>query len=531
MRLQKITIIAFAIGIGILTSCLRVKEIPFVDNTADFSADKTEVRIGENITFTQRASEVAAKFDWYIRSAIGDSLIGQGSPIMYAFNQVGNYNIVLKTQRADGKSPRESSMTISVLPKVDSLRITPGFPIGETGLDDYGYSLTTATSGGVEQIFMMFRQRLDSVQVLSINPTNLTYNTSHYFQVGSVKEQPNNRAETVPQTIWYDKFENALVIGGYFKYSNDLLIPDRDGFITKLDATTRQKSWNNKVGNFSIYGDGDLIGISRYISDYLVVFNNIRHGNRYITLLRYPVANPIGDFVNPIDQDSAGAGLAGTSFFRVNEEKSQFIFLAGSDANNRPVLFAIKPGEQSRNANMAEINGNTTFDIFKAHNLPYTEGKLVKIIPTSNTANNFYVIGEMKTSENKSVGFIGKYSYSYSVDEANNRVTANVTVSWFDTLRLSSDTFADIAENKNDNSVVVIGTNYSISNGADILLVKYNSNGTKPFQPKLFGTRKYEAGKSVQFNANNQVLVLADVEESNHINTDVLFMRLNSNLE
>lgn len=455
-----------------LISCNELVEIPFIALKSNFFASRSLIQLGDTIQFRQISTEVARFFEWNF----GDGNYSVDADPQHIYKNYGLYTVQLNAFKNDGKTKDSIVRQIRVLPKTTTA--TNSSTYGRALADETGMAFDHLP--GVGYVFAG-RRNVSSLVVLFTNENR---------QLAFPEIEINNLAtgllnvESVLITS-----DRGCVIVGYYEYNFNAT--DNHSFIIKLDQ------------------NGD--------EDWRVV-NATSRDEKYSAVVEVNNAYYVAGTVVNINQESATSKIVVDVYDDDGSLDDQF------ELGNNWSVYDIEP-TQDGGFVMACQEGNRPMLLrlnssleFIRRTLPFNgKGLGVTILKDG----DFAMVGEIAPTTQPN-GRDSTNSFISKIDFFGNEI-------WRDTIVLYNEKLNDIYETAT-NELIVVGSHSNPITLDDIVVSKYNANGTLT-SLRLIGGNRRDFARRMVITSGNKIVVFGTTEVGMTNRRDFYFIELDSNLQ
>lgn len=462
-----------------LTSCeeLMLKEVPFIELDAQFSASQNLAQINDTILFTQQSTTVAKQFSW----DFGDSTTSTEANPIHSYSEIGLYTVTLTSTKADGITADTISQQIRIIPKTTN--VTNFKTFGDADGGEVGRSIQEIMGDG---FIIASRKNVSTIQLLKLDMNQTPTDTVEIsgLAVGQGQVFVNDVVRAI---------DGGFVVVGNYNYSPDG--SDNDSFIVKVkpnpsNGNKLEEEWRQVI---STPLNERAVAVSQLSGSFYVTSSVATTSSSFIQL---DVFDNEGNFT---DNESIGTSWSGEQIIQTRDGGS---IIAANDADN-PMLLRL-------DANFDQLwREVSTFD-GRSWGVTETQDRGIVIV------GSLIPSSEQPDSTN---AFILKYNDS------------GTELLWSDTLVLYDDIFYDVIE-LTDGSIVVVGINENPISGQDILLCKYSSEGERQIV-KLIGGPQDDGAYRIISSMDDRIYLIGFTESFGNGNgrKDIYFLELNANLE
>ena len=453
----------------LLSSCLSVDELEFIDIEANFTIPAEIVRIEEEVFLVQQSSKVASSYFW----DFGDGTVSSEAQPSHIYTNPGEYIITLISSKADGVTKDTTQQIITVLPKTQDALITKFF--GDVAHDETGRFLTSLEDG-----YLLVGKK--DINTLYVIKTDISINQDWTTEITTLTSG-QVFANFAQQTS-----DGGYILAGFFQYSS---VEERDAFVVKLD-TDRNIEWQSSI---SPYRNDVYHSVLETSNGFITVGNVSSEEETAVIIYRYSnEGNLLENF--------SYSGLQSSSIELTTDGG---YILACSNLDKEPMMLKLNNGFQTERL----INLSSDLDISWS-------GQAHKAIQTQD--GNYVFIGETST-ENSEI----THAYITKINNSGSKVLWNQNIVIFD------ESFLNIKE-KPDGKLAVVGAHENPLTSQDIFVCLFSEDGIIE-QQKLFGGNQNDWASSLEIAENGDVIVLGTSTSFSAGKRDLYVLRLNANLE
>ncbi|TAH30068.1 MAG: hypothetical protein EAZ06_04475 [Cytophagales bacterium] len=459
MKLQNYStqLIAFLTILLFVYACnplQKLEPIKYIEFGSSFVAPPV-VRVGQSIAFqTGEKTTGASNYLWNF--GFKNKTSNEKNPV-FAYDSIGNYNVTLSVQinKLNGKITNDTTRKITVIPVTDSVTLaTAGKVFGSSNADELVTSVTRLNNGNY---VVVGRENISDMWVGLVSPAGVLIDS-----LDNASFKLTNSLIT-PRDVLATKDGGFVIVGSVLAGAGD-----RDAFILKFDEQG-ELDWGDVSTNSSNdeYYSG-TVEVTSNGNDILIVGLTTAESSRPVVVLHQFASKgkligglPTGesDFLgNVVIQNEAAAicsSCRGEVLESVLVDNNQARFLVGGTSVDNPVVI-----EYVVNLTLPTLVANRAVSVLTNYS---GTAKAVKQL----TGGRYAVAGTLRIGNNETnlKAFVARLD----------QIGANITA-WDNTFQVYSDDFIGIAEDS-QNNIVVLGVNENPLSKKDISLTKFKRDG------------------------------------------------------
>ncbi len=443
----------------LLTTCVDIKEIPFIAFEAGFEAPLV-VRQNEMVRFVPSAStDQAKRFLWRFGNERQDSSL-LASP-SYAYDSIGTYSVQLtvEIEKSNGLQVDAFTRNINVLPATETLGDSVESRFGQAEMDERGAVLTPTRANG----FAWAGQR--NINTLLVAKTD----TNQIIQAGWPRTFSNFGTGQIFVRDMVETLDQSLILVGYFQYES----ADHEAFILKLDSEGNEV-WRRILDSEK---DERFVGIFEDENQQLIVVGTITSDRPAIVVYQYDAT---GNLISPYTLPQSLCRSCSAEAIRRTSDGGFAVAGTGID---RPLI--VKFGPLYR---------------YEARSILNLSGRGLAL--TQLQDGKYVLAGEQGANTQDSTNaFLAKFDFVGGVE------------AWLQSFVLYQERFYDIYQNENLD-LILLGEHRNPLSSTDILLARFGSRNGLLREVHLLGNNRQQNAGRFYLSPEGNMTIIGTTEEN-----------------